>query len=742
MTILPNKDGHQPSRFTTPLGRKENDDRNLEKASDKPKLEVLKSELQDMESDASTYNSRHQNAQDWLSCRWEGQTKDGLKWHTAGAPIGATIWPWEGASDTRTHIITKIVGEHETVASFALRNMKIQAVSSRPVASMNESRQATQLLNWMIGTHMQAEAHRETRLALNWRNAFGSSVIAVDWIQERRIEYVQVSLMTLPAFAAEKGMTDLASMPLTQWISVIGDESNEDALIPFVQKFSPIVTKAQARKILKDLRELRFAEVPVPYVLTSQPRWRAMRPMVDVFFPVDEYELNLRPRYIAEPEWVTETELTDRIETANYDPGFVRAALEHKGNTSSGPYTARTRMDGTPYADADFDNKVQLWRFKYRALDRGTPVLFETIFHQDIEMEAIHGPCQYQHGQFGYHSMRFEHLDRPLLSSRGIAEIGYTWQNEIKKQRDGRTDRVDLTLRPPMFAHYQDVLKMKADFQPGIIVPERRDSSTRFMPPPQYDPGSIEIEKTTMAAISEHFGLFGLTVDPILKQQRMQQFADDVLIELKPVINQTWQLMQQLLPDNDVAAVTGALARPFHVSRQEIQGQYNISATVDMRNIDQEFIETKISAIERIVALDSTGSTDRNKLTKLAMETVDRDLAEAVMLDSEPASKKEIMDERNAVSLIIGSGLDQPLPEGANFQLRLQTLQSMTQEIAQNPAATKNLQSNPETMQVLQNRAQYFQRQLQQVENKKIGKAQVSQTFTKQAPMTALPLGA
>src|SRR6202022_1418645 len=128
---------------------------------------------------------------------------------------------------------------------------------------------------------------------------------------------------------------------------------------------------------------------------------------------------------------------------------------------------------------------------------------------------------------------RFEKHERPILSSRGIAEQAYTWEQEIKKQRDGRTDLTDLALRPPVFAPYQDVLRIKQSFCPGVIWPERRPNELRFMQPPATVQSSIEIEKSVEAMVNEYFGLFGAEVDPILKQLRQQELADDFIMELK-----------------------------------------------------------------------------------------------------------------------------------------------------------------------------------------------------------------
>jgi hypothetical protein len=69
-------------------------------------------------------------------------------------------------------------------------------------------------------------------------------------------------------------------------------------------------------------------------------------------------------------------------------------------------------------------------------------------------------------------------------------------------------------------------------------------------------------------------------------------------------------------------------------------------------------------------------------------------------------------------------------------------MQTRLQEAAQNEATAKILNDNPAIMKVLQNRAQFFQRQIQQTENAKIGRLQVTQTFGNQAAQPAIPLGA
>jgi DNA-directed RNA polymerase subunit L len=133
---------------------------------------------------------------------------------------------------------------------------------------------------------------------------------------------------------------------------------------------------------------------------------------------------------------------------------------------------------------------------------------------------------------------------------------------------------------------------------------------------------------------------------------------------------------------------------------------------------------------------------DMNTVIQNLMGAVDYNLADMAIKDTGVATQQERDDEINKVSQIIGSGLDMPLPQSGNFQLRLQTLQSTMQDALQNnPATRKQIQQNPDIMKVIQKRAEYYQNQLQQQQNAQIGRSLATRTFTKQAPQLAAPPG-
>lgn len=731
MIITPNRRGHDANLGA---GGARDPSQNLDLiAEDDAQLDLIKRAAASWEQSADTYLGRSQTAFDSWHSRWTGQTIDGRKW--GDGSDAAAVWPWPGASDSRCRTVEKIMWQHYTLAMFAVMNMKIQAKSTRPADAIRQSQQMTTLLKWMIYTHMQEEVNRELPLLVNWTNGFGSAVMECVWEQESRLDYATVTRLNLYDTAVLNG--ERAS--IDDFLSRFFDDAQMDDLITLVQGLAQdseektILSKRQARAIVLDMRATGAADIPVPYIFKSKPRWTTLRPMREIFFNPNLDDMQ-HARAIDRIEYVSETDLIDRIETAGYDEKFVDDSLSFKEKEGNAPRWTQVGVNAySDHAATDFEEKIKLHHFWRRGLLKKQPALFRTIFHESVEKEALHEPCDYQHGQFPFTAIRREFHDRAILSSRGIPEIAYTWEYEIKKQRDGRTDMVDLALRPPLMAPYQDILRMKNQFSPGAAIPERRAGDMRFFPVPSYQTGSIEIEKAVKQDIDEFFGLFG-EIDPILKQRRHEEIADTYIEQLKPVVRQTGQLIKQYMPDADVAMVVGSLSRPFHVTRAEIQGEYEITATVDMRDVDPEFLEKKLQFIAQLKQMDSGGILDVNKLIRIGAESIDYTLADEAVQDTGPVTEKEMEDERRAISRIIGSGLAEPLPKAGNFQLRLQTLQTTLQEGSQSSPDFQERMTKGVTA-ILENRAKYYQNQIQQyTQNPQIGRSLVTQPFSNAAP--------
>lgn len=734
--VTPNTLGHQPPGFPGAAANSRDPKDNLNLIDpDKPNLDLIRRTVQSWEQSADTHATRTINSFDSWHSRWPGQTLDARK-HSEQQKTA--VWPWEGANDSRVRTVEKVMWQHYTIAMFALMNMRIQAKSTRPVESIRQSQQMTTLLNWMIYTHMQRELIREFPFLINWVHGFGSAIVECCWEQESRLDFIPMSRLDLYSWAQQNGDKET----LDDFLSKFFDEAFTDDLIALAQSTSPVLTRRQAREVISEMATTGGSNVPIPYIFKSKPRWTCLQPMVDILFDPTLDDMQ-HARAIDRIEWISETDLTDRITTAGYDPEFVDKALDHKGADNM-DWRMRYQLSNMgltnlPYGNGrngdELEDKVKLHHFWQRGLIGGKPSLFRTIFHEAVDVVATHEPDEYKHGEFCFTAIRREFHQRPILSSRGIPEVAYTWESEIKEQRDGRTDMVALALRPPLMAPYNDILRLKQEFSPGATIPERRAGDVRFFNVPSYQNGSIEIERAVKLDIEEFFGLFGVELDPILKQRRQEELADSFIEQFKPVIRQTGQLLKQYLPDSDVAQAVGPLARPFQVDRDDIQDEFETTATVDMREIDNDFLKEKLGFIVQLKQMDTGGILDANKTLRIAAQAVDFTLADEALQDEGPVTEKEIQDEKRAISRIIGSGLTDDLPKAGNFQLRSQVLQQTVQEGMQNGQQEFARRLTPVVQEILKNRAEYYQNQIQQyTQNPQIGRALITQPFSNQAP--------
>jgi hypothetical protein len=205
-----------------------------------------------------------------------------------------------------------------------------------------------------------------------------------------------------------------------------------------------------------------------------------------------------------------------------------------------------------------------------------------------------------------------------------------------------------------------------------------------------------------------------------------QQITTQVLAEFELALEQTFQLMQQYETDEDIQRVAGG--EPWNYSRQDIQGQYDVSAACDINLIDTERAQAKLTMLAQLMPFKDSGGLVFNA----AANIVDPDLADALGKDqmSPAAMQKEQSDEYNAIGQIL-SGIEAVKPMMANNQFRLQTIQ----QIMSDPATMQRVQGDQVAQKRLENRVKFFQNQIQQFQaNPQIGRTLATQTFAPNQP--------
>jgi len=665
---------------------------------DEPDLDKIKREIELANTDANTYLGRAAQSRAWWQCEWPGISPDGRSW---SKNTHSACFPWEGCSDSRPRTVETIINEHEMICSSAFWSAKVQAKSApgRQFAHARETNITQKMLNWCVYTQMKRELISELPVALKHKFGYGLSFLGIEWEQQRTISYVPITLDMLTQLSQAMGLPNLAELILS------GDREYETELRKGIQALSPILPTAEAGKIITELRNTGQSQIPVASMRVNKPKWTALRPFVDLWFPSETCDLQ-SARWVARRELVNESELEDRIVTDGYDPKFVEAALEHKGNTSNVTAAATSFDLTTPGSDRDL---VELFHFRARVLHHGVPCMYKTIFSMATASDglyAVHRKDEYEHGQYPFVALRRKGPFKPLLSAMGIAEEAYTDEIDIKRQQDGLNDRTDLIHQPPMIAPPGRAQAIANSYGPRSVMTSLRPDAINFPPLPPMDQTPVLVMQFVMQRLNRRYPTMNAEgVDPQMVSLYRQYLGTEILSELELAFEQSLQLGDQYWTDEEWMEVTGS-PKPQKTS-QQIQRQASVVATVDMSLVDPEVAKAKLGMLAQLMPFKDAGG----KIFNAAANIVDTDLADEMAEDqmSPTAQKKEKDDEYNAISQIL-SGMEPQKPMMAHNQLRLQTIQ----EIMSDQGTMQKFQQDEIAQKRLENRIKFFQNQIQQ----------------------------
>jgi hypothetical protein len=156
-------------------------------------FEEVRSAFDSSVTDASQYQSWVAELDDARYCKWDGQTVDGRKYEKY---TNKEVFPWDGASDIRTFFIDDLICDDVDICRVADKNCHMQTI---PVNS-NYAQMATSqtaVIDFVNRAWMAEELEREKELLCQWRQHYGSSVMAIDWWMDFDSELVTVTMQQL-----------------------------------------------------------------------------------------------------------------------------------------------------------------------------------------------------------------------------------------------------------------------------------------------------------------------------------------------------------------------------------------------------------------------------------------------------------------------------------------------------------------------------------------------------------------
>lgn len=662
--------------------------------------------IQEAEGDVSGYLEKKQRNYEVRHALWSGQSPDGRKRAQA---LGRQPFPWEGASDARIRTADMLCNEQTALLSNAFFKSKLQL---QPVESGDASAKvaAETALRWMLFQHCADDLRREIELLAQYQCQYGLAILGVFWRRTTRTERKTITLEEL-----ESMMLETADPQLQILLESILDPLQEaDAVAMLRDLYGPAAAKVS---VVRDLRNTGAAEYENPYLFENRPEFVALEPWEDIYFPASTHDLQ-RARWIGWREMLTETELRERVLTDDYDEAWVEEAVKYKGSYRR-PVRNYYRSEAI---NLETENElIEIWHYYERqnTKDGATRIVYSILHASLPETAGFSDLLPYDHQDYPFVEFAREYVSRCLLEARGIPEIVETSQEEIKIQRDFRSDRASIAVLPPVRVP-SNRGKINLVFGPGAQISERRPNEFGWMEPPRFDSGTIEIEAATRRDLDLYFGRPTDGVPPSVAMLLQQTTVDRWLRSCKAAVAQAFALMQQYLSDTEILRVTGAMPAPFQVSREAIQGKFDLVAEFDVRDLDDEHLGKKLQYIAQVaVPLDVAGVIDRAGLVEFIVGAVDPALAQRIVRSSSAASAAEAEDEQLALTKI-SAGVEPPLPEqGVNPQLRTQVLQAAVQA---NPQLQQRYQQDEIFRAMIDQRMKALNFQMSQIQNAQIGR--------------------
>lgn len=668
---------------------------------------------------------RRQVAQDIRFCRWEGQADDGLK--HADNNNGEPPFPFEGARDSRVRSADQVTNERVMVLVAAAMGAALN-VKPMEITDSEFSGKMNTVLRWVLFNQLGSRYLREiTRLCQFFTgDSPGGAILGIWWRREMALRLETLTIAEFAQAAMERlGVSEENLMEFqAMFQSMMDDPDQEKTAADLLRSILPHLNNERALDIVRQFQEADTASFPMPYQRVNMPEICAYRLFNDIFFPINTRDPQ-RARCYFIREWLTEVELKERQVSYGYTEEFVEQLKQHEGKTAftlyepdyvsetSGRFT--TTHTDTFRHQGEFETVTAV----YKAVNEdNVPGVYTLTFSKFCEVPATQRQLlDYAHGQYPLVWFSNEILTNRLIDTRGVPELEQTSQQIEKFGMDAFCDNASLAALP-MITVPRSKASLNFTIGPLKRIKEDRPGQVDWKPVPPYP---ATVEKMLLLLLQrrdQYWGRISEFVPAPLTQLHQQNAVNLFLASLKDALKQLLQLCQQYWTDEEIARVTGGNGMQVARSVEEIQGAFDLDMSFSTIGLNPETLVLIAEVVAKLIApLDSMNTIQRDKLTFWLLNMLNPNLAENVWRPANEADANESKDEAINFARIAAGDEPPMMPEGQNFQLRLQVLSSILQK---NPEAYRKL--NATSKEILQKRIEHLSNQVQQEQNAIIGR--------------------
>lgn len=718
-------------------------------------------------------------------CRWDGRATDYKKHREL---LGFDPIPYEDAWDGRLYTADGIIEDLGDVLSNAFSRAQF---AFKPTGIEDLARAAN--AKKVFGKYVErdrATLDDEAEMIWQFGLGYGASVWQVYWDRTVALKLTSVTVGEIEQAAAEARM--ILSNPLTpalspdggegvrpftpalsqegegeRWLRLaalpqqIADTEREDEAVDTIQfasremaagLFSQAredygdgwlknyeLSKTDARKVIRDLRNKGSAKIPAPYLLKNAPCVVAREVGYDYFCPPEMTDPERAAWHIVR-DWMTPTDIMEAKASDGWDPEWCERAIMTKGQTTEwGPAVNiedsfelddESEVYQHGIADGKSDLVEVLYCYARYTTEQGIPQIWCTVLcphalngEDGEEIWAKH----YVMGDsdsYGFFQFRWQRKRRNFHENIGIPELVGSDQQLMKRTADQLTDRADMELNPPWMVANRLAMRYKAG--PGAQIPRRRQGDIEPAAPPTGSPQlGFELIKETRYRLDNYFGLMTEHVLPAKWQLKLQRRVGRYLSSAQAMFKHYWRLIQQNADAAELERIAGADPE-FPTSPEEIAGEFDLSLYFDVKDLDMEFVFKKLDAVAKMaVPLDRAGVLDLAALVRLIVTSIDPTYSQALVRDDSSASRMMFKEVDNEV-LRMFAGNEADYVE--NDPAAGRKLEFLDQIVKSNPrylqalGAGENSQPDPVFLERLQKYQQNLQQSVKQEQNKQVGR--------------------
>jgi hypothetical protein len=656
--------------------------------------------------------SRLTTTDDQRMCRWQGQSTDGRKHQDA---LGFDPFPFEGSSDVRVRLIDDTINQlvQLLMTSWSRANIRVSGTNAND-GGMAAAAQT--LMQWIVRNKIRGELEREGELWAQYTLQFGWSAVHIGWDRKisKRIDTIKMSDL---AEAAQQG-----NAMIGQAAKIIQSDPNNDLGIMLIQQ-AFMLDKEAAKKVTKNLSEKGWSEYEAPYIARNLPVVAALKPFDEITFPPETVDLQ-DARIIFKRVFMSEVQFRSIGKSESWDEEFMDAAVNTAGKTG---YLQDSNIipliNTVPNAIEKAHNLIEVVYSYARQLDKNqNAAIYYTVFVPTVEehLYGKHEILDYAHGEYPFVEFRRERLRRSIVESRGVPEILWTDQEELKSQHDAIRDRTTLEVSPPLMV--KNRLAAQTRIGPGQLLPVRSHDEYQYLAGPSGTPAtSFSLMDRIEKKVSKQFGLPHQEIPPAQTQMTQQFLVNNFFMSWSLVYKQIFSLSMQYMIPEEIQKVTGV---PLQTDFTENHGLFDFIISFDVREHDTDFVLEKLKSINQFVLpMDSAGAIDRSKLIRKLVEAIAPETAQDILIDQQSATQKQYKDVQNDVALMM-AGMEAEYTENdPQAQAKIGAMQDIMQK---NPKAQQAAKGDPVFQALLQNYSKNLQMSISQQQNAQIGRTGVS----------------